>query len=532
MPNTTFDPALKNARITLSGGDLTAVSDGVGAWARVGATPLKSSGKWYYEVTISTGGGHPGVGIGNASQSTVDRIGIDANGYEYDGPSGEKLTGGVNTAYGATFTTGDIISILLDKDAGEITFWKNGVSQGLAYSGLTGNWAPSFEAYGAASTAVLNTGVSAFAYTPPVGYSYDFAAPTPGNGDSDMQPMTAVGQRLAAAAVTMQPMTSAGGFNGFGACVMQPMAVSAGGGGKSAALVMAAMTADATGHSEHRAAVTMEPMTATGTGYASSVDIIAVTVPKPTMSATILTGRVLTVSAAAPVPVLVATLSSPIIITAAVTAPRPRLSAQILTGNVATLLATAATPIMAAAGYPAYIITFAGTAPAPRLNATLSAAVTAAFRTWVLNTRTSALTEYDNFSFNSFAVFNGKVLACGSAGVVELGTQALDNATAIAATVTSGADNFGDSRIKRVPRIYIDYTTTGDAQFSLTTTEGGTRTYSLAWNNVTGSQQRRIPVGKGPKSSRWQWSYANVAGSDFGLNAILAYPTATRRRVQ
>ncbi|MCR4302147.1 MAG: hypothetical protein NUV51_11090 [Sulfuricaulis sp.] len=243
-------------------------------------------------------------------------------------------------------------------------------------------------------------------------------------------------------------------------------------------------------------------------------------------------GEIITVSIRVPAPVLVATALNPAIITFSGVIRPPVLSAQILTGNDATFYGTVVAPILVAAGYPVATITFAGFVPAPYLSAAMSAAVASAYRTWVLNTRKGALTEYNNFSFNSYAVFNGVVLGCGPSGIVTLGTQDADGSTAIGSTVKSGADNFGTSVIKRVPRIYLDYKTTGDAQFKMITTEGGSRTYALNWNSVTGTQTRRIPVGKGPKSVRWQWEYTNVAGADFDLNAVLAYPTATRRRVQ
>lgn len=276
------------------------------------------------------------------------------------------------------------------------------------------------------------------------------------------------------------------------------------------------------------------------------------TAPVPLLTASVVTGTLITVTAAAPTPLLTATLFNPAIITAAnsaampqlaaamaagniitaaLLARAPRLSAQGLTGQVGTALLTAATPIMEAAGYPAYTITFAGTAPLPQMDAVLGAAVAAAYRTWVLNLRKGALTEYDGFAFNSFAVFNGVVLAAGPAGVFSLGTQGTDAGAAITGRVTTGQDAFGSSVHKRVPRLYTGYDTDGDMLFRVITTEGGSRTYSLPDNGVRGIQQRRIPIGKGVKSRWFQFELENVAGADFSISDILAYPTKLRRRV-
>jgi hypothetical protein len=272
----------------------------------------------------------------------------------------------------------------------------------------------------------------------------------------------------------------------------------------------------------------------------------------PHLSASVLSGTIITVVATAPIPALDATLLNPAIITAAnsaampqlaaamatgnilaaaLAARAPRLDAQILTGEVATAALTVVAPIMSAAGYPAYIITFAGAAPAPYLEATLGATLAENYRTWVLNTRKMAISEYSGFEFNSYTVFQGKIIAAGPAGVVELGVQDTDNAAPINATITTGQDSFGSSVHKRVPRIYTSGKMDGDMRFSATTTEGGARVYELPYNGVTGVQQRRVGVGKGAKSRMWQFTITNAKGADFDLNDILVYPVKLWRRI-
>lgn len=274
--------------------------------------------------------------------------------------------------------------------------------------------------------------------------------------------------------------------------------------------------------------------------------------PMPQVVVTLLTGTVITVSATMPTPLLSAELNNPAIITAANSAATPQLvaallagniiaaafaarvpalSAQGLTGNVGTALLEATTPIMVVAGHPAYTLTFANTAPAPYLNGVLGASLAATYRTWALNLRKAPLTEYTNFPFNSYTVFNGVVIAAGSSGLVELGTQDSDAGTAIAAVATTGKESFASSLHKRIPRIYLGYSATGDLKFSTITVEGGTRAYSLPWNGLNGMQQRRVPVGKGPKSRYWQFSIENVAGTDFKLADMLVNTTTLRRRV-
>lgn len=258
----------------------------------------------------------------------------------------------------------------------------------------------------------------------------------------------------------------------------------------------------------------------------------AVSAPAPTLRITGLTGGILSAALSAPAPLLAAVGHNPPALTSVLTAPAPRLVITGVSGNVLSAALTAPVPGIAVTGYPAYIATAALIAPAPRLSATLIVPVAAPYRTWVLNTRELALTEYDAFEFNSYALFNGQVLACGASGVVVLGAQDLDDDVAIDARGRTGADSLNMSYLKRIPRLYVSYSSPGDMLFRTITKEGGTRTYSLPFNGITELQQRRVPVGKGPKSRYWQYEFVNVNGSDFLINDLLAYPIALRRRVQ
>lgn len=258
----------------------------------------------------------------------------------------------------------------------------------------------------------------------------------------------------------------------------------------------------------------------------------ALTAPRPTLTASALNETVISAALRAPPPTLVAVARNPAIISAALTAPTARLVATLRRGNLASAALVAPAPTLVVVGHPASTMSAALIAPAPYLVATLSAPVTAAYATYVLNTRKLAISSYDGFTFNSYATFNGVVLGANSSGVVVLGTQDKDNATNIDAVARTGAESFGSSLHKRVPRIYTSGTFAGDMLFRTITAEGGTRTYALPYNNATGLVQRRVGVGKGPKSRFFQFEIANVNGADFSINDVLVLPTALRRRVQ
>jgi hypothetical protein len=126
--------ALDNAG-TLANGNLD-FSQSSAAFRNVRSTFAMSSGKWYWEGTLSTLGGAAYIGIGTAAASLTVNIGAsDTWGYVNDGKKQSGNTASVT--YGASYTTGDIIGVAFDADNGTLTFYKNGTSQGQAYSGLT-----------------------------------------------------------------------------------------------------------------------------------------------------------------------------------------------------------------------------------------------------------------------------------------------------------------------------------------------------------------------------------------------------------
>lgn len=157
--------------------NLTAFST-VSGWYYQRATVGVTSGKWYWESTTSVTSGTYYVLVGLASYSSPTNNGhMGANAanifsYGYGSNTGNKHNNGSAVAYGSAFqTVGDVVGIAFDADNGTLTFYKNGVSQGQAYSGITGQgpYYPAIACY--ASTAYNNFGATPFKHSIPAGYS-------------------------------------------------------------------------------------------------------------------------------------------------------------------------------------------------------------------------------------------------------------------------------------------------------------------------------------------------------------------------
>ena len=192
----TLNP-LQNGGGTASGGNLNMLGAS-GTWGSRVSTIAPTSGKWYFEITPTSGSATNGVQFGITKNATpTSYLGADSNGYSYYGFTGNKFNNGTSTAYGATVADNDVVGVAFDADAGSLTFYKNGTSQGVAFSGLTaGTWYLGVSCYNTA-TASINFGQRPFSYTAPSGYvalnAYNLPTPTITNGATVMAATTYTG---------------------------------------------------------------------------------------------------------------------------------------------------------------------------------------------------------------------------------------------------------------------------------------------------------------------------------------------------
>lgn len=173
----------------LSNGDLTVTITPVGlsAGRLVRSSIGKDSGKWYWEYTIDTIG-RAMSGIDSGSNPLGDTgVGyyIDSWGMQHtdtdftpDGMTGKWHDATETEPYGTASIDGDVIGIALDMDTGVLTYYKNGSSMGVMFTGITGiaeavagGMQRLFDADQPTTVITANFGASAFVYSPPVGYN-------------------------------------------------------------------------------------------------------------------------------------------------------------------------------------------------------------------------------------------------------------------------------------------------------------------------------------------------------------------------
>ena len=167
----TWNPADKDASITLSGGNLVLTTTTTIAQCR--ATLSKSAGKWYWELLLGTGSGivGPKLGIANAGASRSNWTGAETTSWGYFPNNGGLYNNATLGGTVATSTAGDVIGFALDAGAGTLILYKNGVSLGTVFSTLTGALYPASGTAGGTATYTANFGATPFAYAVPSGFN-------------------------------------------------------------------------------------------------------------------------------------------------------------------------------------------------------------------------------------------------------------------------------------------------------------------------------------------------------------------------
>ena len=187
---TTWNPSDKNDNITLSGDNLIATST-LQQYKLVRAIKPISSGKLYWEIAVGGDSAYHSIGISMSGEPLTATVGDGAAitltaGYGYRS-NGSKATAHAETAYGDSYTIGDVIGVALDFSGtgtnGKIWFSKNGVWQNSgdpvagvnpAFHDISISWVYPFYpsaspgANGAIDTA--NFGASSFSYPVPAGF--------------------------------------------------------------------------------------------------------------------------------------------------------------------------------------------------------------------------------------------------------------------------------------------------------------------------------------------------------------------------
>lgn len=129
-----LDPNSKGGVVEIQNEGLTAESHSNFGSIRANVCVFK--GKWMYEVLLGT------AGIQQIGWATLDcpftneeGVGDSNDSYAYDGKRVKKWNHSFLN-YGQPWAVGDIIGCCFDVDKGEISYYRNGISMGVAFKGI------------------------------------------------------------------------------------------------------------------------------------------------------------------------------------------------------------------------------------------------------------------------------------------------------------------------------------------------------------------------------------------------------------
>lgn len=148
--------------------------------------------------------------------------------------------------------------------------------------------------------------------------------------------------------------------------------------------------------------------------------------------------------------------------------------------------------------------------------------------TWAMNTRTGAVTEYTDYTFNSFARMGASNLYVGANanGLFELDGDTNDG-TKIIADIMSGFAQFAGSKFTAFQAAYLGIRGKGTFYLKLETGDGRSYTYKVEAQSMLTT---RVNLGKGLRARYFSFELTNT-GQDFDLESISFIPITSKRRI-
>ena len=174
----TWNPSDKDAWVTLSNGNLTAVAT-ANARKSARATLAKSTGKWYREVKLDSNATnwHFMAWVCTSWATLSNYISVTSNWWVFyeDFAATPYKWNAWFAWYGSEFVPWDILWIALDIWAWSLTFYRNNTSMWVAFaSWVTGTLYPAISVYWTGSFVTANFGATTMAYSPPSWYNQWF----------------------------------------------------------------------------------------------------------------------------------------------------------------------------------------------------------------------------------------------------------------------------------------------------------------------------------------------------------------------
>lgn len=148
--------------------------------------------------------------------------------------------------------------------------------------------------------------------------------------------------------------------------------------------------------------------------------------------------------------------------------------------------------------------------------------------TWVINSNTEAMSQYDNYGFIAFFEHEGQPYGMTQTGIYRLDGET-DNGADIESFILTGKDDMGESELKRLPYAYVGAHAPDGLTLTVFTDKDEAHTYDIPATDTLTTQ--RAIVGKALRSRYWQIALRNVGGGMFSIESLELLPTAQGRKL-
>ena len=143
-----FDPMKCGPDITIHPSGLSASYTGDDCWSTVLVTDAFCSGVFRWELKITRSStAYIFVGVASSAADLNTFLGGCQNGWGFIGEQALYHNREKTKMYGEAFVSGDTVGVIVDQNAGTITFTKNGKSLGLAFENVYGELYPAVAFY-------------------------------------------------------------------------------------------------------------------------------------------------------------------------------------------------------------------------------------------------------------------------------------------------------------------------------------------------------------------------------------------------
>lgn len=143
---------------------------------------------------------------------------------------------------------------------------------------------------------------------------------------------------------------------------------------------------------------------------------------------------------------------------------------------------------------------------------------------WAMNTRSGAVTEYENYTFTGFMPLGSGYLGAAADGLYGLAGDD-DAGVDIAVRVRSGLMRFGGPRLSRLKAAYITARSGAELLLTIETGEGVQYVYDVASRVM---RTMKVHMGKGMHATQFLFE---LTGTDLDLDLLELVPLVKQRRV-